>query len=139
MATDPEILRLCSLKAENYIYLQDLLGLESNSLTAQPSLPVSATTIVTPLLLPAWHRFLTRFPDSQFSAFILRGIANGFRVRFVESGSCQSNTRNMRSAYEHNNVVQEYLDHEASLGTAEEVVAVPHLQVNPLGVIPKKG
>ena len=50
----------------------------------------------------------------------------------------------MRSAYEHKQVVQEYLDREVSLGrvfplTATEVAAIPRLQVNPFGVIPKKG
>ena len=78
--TVTEILHLCNLRGENYIYLQDLLALESNSQSAHSYLPVRATAIVTPLLLPAWCRFLDGFPDCQFSAFILRGIADGFRV-----------------------------------------------------------
>lgn len=51
---------------------------------------------------------------------------------------------NMHSAYEHSEVVHQYLEREASLHrlfplTAEEAKAEPRIQISAFGVIPKQG
>ena len=65
------------------------------------------------------------------------GLASTVRGR-------QSTRRNMRSAYEHPDVVRKYLDREVQLQrlfplTTEEMLAESRMQISPFGVIPKRG
>ena len=124
--------------------MDDLLKLEVNSPAILPHLPARTLEIVTPLKVEAWHSHLCHFPDKRFAGFILRGIQEGFRIGFEVSRPYRSSNRNMKSAHEHPNAVQTYLDREASLRrifplTQEEARAEERIQISPFGVIPKRG
>jgi len=100
--------------------------------------------IPTPLSVATWQQLLANHPDEQFQRYIVEGIRLGFRIGFDSSHPTHSSRRNMKSAYEHPQVVQEYLDRELSLQRvlklqSDEAEAIQGLQLNPFGVIPKRG
>ena len=105
------------------------------------TVPAWLRRVATPLIWREWGRDLHDHPDPDFRAYILRGIADGFRVGFSRSSSRQLATSNMRSAIENAAVVREYLSKEISLGRIIgpiDIESVPTgTQISPLGVIPK--
>ena len=85
---------------------------------------------------------LRNYPDQLLVQFVLEGISKGFRIGFVAPPSSLNSARsNLHSAFEHPDVVTEYLSSEVSLG---QVVgpfpphAVPHVHVSRFRVIPKR-
>ena len=83
------------------------------------------------------------YPDQQFGQFLLRGIRDGFRIGARELGGRQSSKRNLQSAYEHPQIIRDYLAREESLGrihrlSPQDLSTLPLIQVNPFGVIPKR-
>ena len=71
--------------------------------------------IVTPLCGEAWARELRGHPDKDYAAFIVRGIQNGFKISFdYSSNSCASAGRNMASARQHPQPIQEYIEREVA-------------------------
>ena len=122
--------------------MPDLLCLDCR---CNPSpVPLWLQEVVSPLKLTAWTRELADHPDEEFRAYILSGIAQGFRIGYDYSlGSCKPATSNMRSACENSEVVQAYLDKEVALGRVVGPVKVqdspPGTQYSPIGVIPKSG
>ena len=139
-----EALQLCNVQQGHYFYMEDLLSMEINSSKAIYKLPARTMALNSPLQTTEWKSQLSTFSDPRFYHFILRGLSNGFRIGFNGSQACQPAKRNMRSAYEHPEVVQEYLDREMQFQrmfplTTEESTAEPQIQVSPFGVIPKRG
>ena len=71
----------------------------------------------------------------------MRGIAGGFRIGFnYQRFSCKPAHRNMKSAIESADVVEEYLFTEQAAGRVVGPLApenVPFVQISPFGVIPK--
>ena len=74
---------------------------------------------MSPLRLEAWEAGLAAHPDQQFVEYILRGLRQAFRISFnranLRANALVSATSNM--AIPHEEVVQDYLEREASLGT----------------------
>ena len=111
----------------------------------QPKLPLGALRVLTPLKVQSWSAFLAEHPDKDFVQNIIRGITNGFRIGFdytsIANQSLHSAKRNMQSAREHAQVIDEYLQDECS----KQRVAGPYssaevhgTHINRFGVIPKK-
>ena len=101
--------------------------------------PSSRSSSETPGCL---HRFLS-IPDIQFTQFLLRGIANGFRIGFRHGSQLKPAHRNLKSAYDQPQVISDYLKREVQLGRLQVVPtskgpAPPLLQVSRFGAIPKK-
>lgn len=94
----------------------------------------------TPLVHEAWERELSTHPDAAFAAYIVRGISEGFRIGFSRDHNCRSSLANMFIPQP--NLVTEYLDREVALGRmfflSEESRQLRRLQINPIGLIPKK-
>ena len=91
------------------------------------SCPPLLSQIVTPLQWQAWEGALRSYPDKQFARLIVDGLQEGFRIGYnYDSNGPKSNTRNMHSAYEHPEVVSEYLSQEIS--KAVSLAHSPHLQ-----------
>ena len=148
LGLDVTLLSLCNVVKSRYVYMQDLAQLQQAN-----KLPVSTTLspvqqrlgyISSPLAVSSWQRLLAAHPDEQFRKFIIEGIQQGFHIGFDTSHLTYSSRRNMKSAYEHQQVVQEYLDREVLLHRmfqfqTDEAQSLPGLQLNPLGVIPKRG
>jgi len=73
------------------------------------------------------------------SSSIFQGIALGFRVGFDGTGLL-SVYRNLQSALDHPEVVDNYLYHELSLGRTSSPYSpsvCPEVHINRFGVIPK--
>ena len=120
-----------------------LLALDACRPTQATSTPRLTSAITTPLKGCEWEEALADHPDYQFCAYITQGIVEGFRIGFNrQSGPgprpCH---RNMRSAYEHPEVVSEYLARECQANRVLGPFAsspIQQLQVSSFGVIPKR-
>ena len=132
------LLRLSNLHAGCYHYMEDLLALEQARQTQAPAHSIGRAA--SPLHSQAWEAGLSTYPDQQFAQFLLRGIRDGFRIGAREHGRHQSSKRNLQSAYEHPQIIRDYLAREERLGRIhrQELSTLPQLQVNPFGVIPKR-
>ena len=95
---------------------------------------------MTPLQVEAWEAGLAAHPDRQFAEYILRGLRQGFRIGFDRAKTLVAATSNM--AIPHEDVVQNYLEREVSLGrmhcVREAAKGQLQVQISPLGMIPKK-
>ena len=95
--------------------------------------------IVTPLRVEEWRASLYSHPDGDFCSYIIRGIANGFRIGFDHQG-CQNPAKsNMLSALQNPGVVDNYLRAEIEEGRVlGPVTQVSGVHINRFGVIPKQ-
>ena len=104
--------------------------------------PPEATAITTPLDLTQWKNSLSEHPNTPLVHFFISGISQGFRLGFNNpSSSLKSARKNMISANEHPEVVDEYLAAEiAQSRVAGPFVklATPRAHISRFGVIPKK-
>ena len=103
--------------------------------------PPQLLPVITPLQWMTWAKVLESHPDRDFSAYIVEGLRDGFRLGFnYASHTCTSAKRNMLSALQHPEVIDEYLKEETRLGRvigpldAQEVEGI---QISRFGVIPK--
>lgn len=125
--------------------LAQLQGVPSRPLSASRSPLLQRVSLISlPLHVAAWQELLANHPDEHFQRFIVDGIHQGFHIGFNPSQPKRSSIKNMKSAYEHPMVVQKYLDREVSLQRmfkikVEEAETLQGLQLNPFGVIPKRG
>ena len=124
---------------QQYQYTADLLSLDF----CRPESTVDSeklSVVSTPLQLSIWEDSLRFHPDRAFARYILRGIREGFRVGFDRRSPLKSAARNLQSAQEHPEVIQQYLEKECSLGcmlgpfTKEELSSLPLCHVNRFGV-----
>ena len=86
---------------------------------------------------------LRSIPDKAFTQFLLRGITQGFRIGVAKGHTFKPAKRNLKAAYDHPQVVAEYIDREVRLGRLSKLpldlaLAPPLLQISPFGIIPKK-
>ena len=135
---EPTLLSLSNLHAGQYSYTADLLSLET---VAPASLSPDPRCVASPLNVLAWQEGLASYPDKAFAAFLLQGIADGFRIGVPADFQGRPAHRNLQSAYDHQ---QDYLDREESLGRIQHLPPLadparePRLQISPFGVIPNK-
>lgn len=106
-----------------------------------PKVPPDACHITTPLIVTAWRQLLLSHPHRDMVHFFLTGLSQGFRLGYCQAGSTlKSAKRNMHSALQHPEVVDQYLLAEM---VEHRVVgpypksAVPEAHVSRFGVIPK--
>ena len=99
-----------------YKYTADLCALEGVAKLLRPSHQVDPRLhpVTTTLKVNEWARLLTNHPDTAFVDYILAGI--GFRIGYKSRNKLSSASRNMRSALEHPQAVQKYLDAEVHAG-----------------------
>ena len=99
------------------------------------------SVIATPLCQQEWERSLARHPDSAFARYICSGLKDGFRVGYSRNYPLKSTNRNMESATQHPEVVEEYLHKECALnrmlGPFPCTDHLPRLHISRFGVIPK--
>ena len=101
--------------------------------------------MITPLRKQAWGQELAEHPDRWFVNYILTGIEHGFRIGFGgRSEVLHCGTRNMVSAEEHSQVVDEYIATEMALHCLVRIDTLgvqraDRVHCSPFGVIPKKG
>ena len=87
-------------------------------------------------------KYLSSHPDSRFTQYIVQGIKEGFRIGFnYQTHHCFPAKSNLLSARQHPEVIRDYLLRECSIGRVVGPLnshLIPFLQVNRLGVVPKK-
>ena len=131
------MLTISNLHGNRYHYTGDLLALEG----VAPPPPAAYGRAISSLHLSAWQTGLATFPDRVFAAYLLRGIEYGFRIGVPAEFKGRHAKRNLRSAYDHGAIVQEYLKREETLGRIKQVPPAEQgkrFQISPFGVIPKK-
>ena len=124
-----------------YMYTRGLLVLASRKSKVQLyNIPVELREVHTPLVIEEWEKSLRRHPDREFCAYLLWGMAEGFRVGFQYTHSCTAVRFNMKSASECPEVVDDHLRREGEAGRAIGPVnakSLPPVQVRRFRVIPK--
>jgi len=83
------------------------------------------------------HRLYTK----DCTRYILSGIENGFCIGLATSQLLKSATKNMLCAYQHANIVDEYLYKEVEAGNILGLfptLLAAQIHINWIGVIPKK-
>ena len=122
-------------------YMSNLLQLDSRGKQESGSVYSRLAPLATPLILPAWQRKLSKHPDKEFTAYVLNGIEQGFRIGVEVDKQFQSARRNMQSAGKNQQVIDEYIEKEVTkgniLGPFSKAIA-PKVHINRFGVIPQK-
>ena len=98
-------------------------------------------TVSTPLQISAWTKLLQNHPDSCYVDYLLQGIQNGFHIGFDRSRVLRSAKSNMKSAKDHPEVVQDYLQAECTEGRVLgplNPLEWPYVHISKFGVIPKR-
>ena len=124
-----------------YIYTKDLLELEHTLQKEQPSIvDPRLAGVHTSLHLAAWSKKLRQHPDKDFSNYILRGIENGFYIGIDPAVSLKPATRNMQSASQHPDIIDDYLQNELLQEQIRGPFSphyAPSVHINHFGVISK--
>lgn len=128
---------------EKYPYMAQLKALDACHPLKCTPVCTELKRIVSPLQVEVWEQELSNHPDQQFAAYIIAGIRYGFRIGYNRlSGKLRDGAKNMISALEHPEVVDEYLDKELSLNRMSKVpsdsLSRSQFHISPFGVIPKK-
>lgn len=66
------------------------------------------TELSTPLILTAWIQMLRKYPDQDYAQYILHGIEHGFQIGVRESAPFKPAKRNMQSAKENPEIIDDY-------------------------------
>ena len=88
--------------------------------------------------LEDWCEALRDHPDRDFVAYILSGIAAGFKIGVEREVRMLRARRNLPSTKAHAEVVEAYLEKEVAVGRIKRVLDEPIIHISPFGVIPKK-
>lgn len=93
-----------------------------------------------PILLSGLEFWLGRYPDREAARFLWEGFVSGFSLPIAES-MVVSSPRNLKSARDFPQVVQQKVEAEVRLGRMCGPFATPPLPdlcISPIGVVPKK-
>ena len=81
-------------------------------------------------------------PDRRYASYVTAGLREGFRIGFsYKKSKVKKASQNMQSAYEHPEVVSDYLQKECKEGRVVgplNPVDFPEVRISRFGVIPKK-
>ena len=123
----------------HYIYIDHLLCLAGRRPSHPIDLPQHLWPVNTPLNPRAWASHLQSHPDRAYVDYIVQGIHHGFRLGFAYGAvKLRSASRNMRSAEENPEVVEQYLAKECGLGRVVGPLEPDvRIHVSRFGVIPK--
>ncbi|XP_065918904.1 uncharacterized protein [Dysidea avara] len=104
--------------------------------------PPEATRISTPLVPERWRSHLVPYPDKKLTYFFISGITSGFRLGCkTPLRTLKSSRKNLVSAFEHPEVVDEYLANELKesriVGPFKKY-SIRNAHISRFGVIPKK-
>ena len=122
-----------------YVHTQDLLQLDSHYL----NIPVCwCTKGPSPLCLDRLQWFLSCYPDTQFSSYLVhvRGLSSGFHLGFSRASMLQAVYCNHPSSTQH---PQTIMEHSSSKEEAGRIVGplppstVSRIQISPLGLAPR--
>ena len=126
-----------------YRYINELRSLAACRPCHPINLPGNLGEIATPLRVQAWEQGLKNVPDKQFVQYILSGLKQGFRIGFnFATNPLADGSKNLVSALEHPEVIDEYLSQEKWLHhmvvILSSFMSSILCHINPFGVIRKK-
>ena len=122
-------------------YTRDLLHLEQCVPSVAEVITSPLAMVNSPLRVEKWEAALLSHPDGAFVSYLIRGMTWGFRIgvdRHIQR--CKPCRKNMMSANQYPQVVEEYLASELKAGRVVgplDLQKYPQVQVSPFGVIPK--
>ena len=124
------------------MYMDDLRKMSQLGPQRDRVLPACMNRIATPLQWQGWAMELRCHPDREYVEFVVDGIHHGFRIGYNHSAhSCISAPRNMVSAGQHPQPIQQYLEKELEAGRIIGPLVADSLKVgihiSRFGVIPK--
>ena len=121
-----------------YRYMQDLHQL---SATSSSSPPAVWPKYQSPIRLEELAPLLASHPDQSFAAFIVGGLANGFRIGYsLNRSHLRSRTINHPSAFANEQVIDDRITAEVAAGRLLGPVPPQLAQcvhTSPLGLVPK--
>ena len=128
-----------------YRYMHDLLELQSCSPQCGMMVAEELKIVDSPLRchLPDWTAMFRSHPDQQFQHYILMWIAEGFRIGFNRSSPLSRAARNIPSASDHPQEVEEYIRKEVRAANfvgplpSTILLNVHPLHISRIGVVPK--
>ena len=149
LSEETNVFRLARTRNGQYIWTQDLVGLQRpKGFHFNVLKKVAEAQFTFPLQSKVdwWVAGLESHPDRLFVAYIVEGLLHGFRTGFVDEDRRIINHQrgqvdNLPATKDHKDVVDAYLQKECHLGRVMEVKVEPswgEIHVSPIGVIPKK-
>ena len=97
-----------------YIYTNNLLRLENTAKSgSSATVDPYHTGVTTSLCIDSW-KHLQHYPDQDFTGCILRGIQFGFHIGVESPVSLTSAFKNISTAHQHAEVINEYIQKEVS-------------------------
>ncbi len=125
-----------------YPYKDHLLEIDRCWLECPVVLPQYLSQVVTPLRWAQWDQELAAHPDQQFRRYVVDGVRSGFRVGCTKEPSRSSKRplKNMPSALDRPEVIDDYLAEECSLGRVVgplDPSVVPQVYSNCFGSFPR--
>ena len=132
---------LCAVRGI-YMYMAHLRAIDGKRLVG----PAAAwpdiqgwSQIMTPMVASKWERLLASHPDDAYSAYLMRGLRDSFRIGFgYGSTRCRSAVSNMQSAGERPSMIDTFLATklavERVLGLVDPGLA-GSIQVNRFGLV----
>ena len=132
----------CSCPPGAFRYSDDLLRLEATKPVTAKVGPAGLALVRSPLRerIMEWEARLAGHPDHAFAGYVLHRIRGGFHIGFDRSRPLSPAARNMPSAGEHEEAVEQYIRREVTAGHILGPVAkdvVPRIHVSRLGAVPK--
>ena len=110
--------------AGKYIYMADLCKISAMKPLAESVVPQALGMIATPLIIGAWR---VEHPDREFVAWPIDGMEQGFRIGYDYSrGGGGRAGKNMRSALEHPQPVDQYVQGEIAADRIVRLRDVDH-------------
>ena len=140
---EPTQTEIANTKEGKYVYMEDLLALDTCCPTRPPPIDLSLVSSSLPLLVGTWRGYMVNHPNSRFVEYILHRLSEGFRIGFDRIHWTYPSGRNMKSAGVNKSVVSGYIAEEMQRRRLLRFpVSLPWLEcvhLSPFGVIPKKG
>ena len=127
------------MKENQYLYIDDLLALDSCRGNKDSVYPIISYEIQTSLHWRTWEAQLTNHPDPVFTNYIMAGIRTGFKIGFHRSQPLVRANCNLHCPRPV--LVSDYLSHEVDLGRMWKCpfgVFPKGIHTSPIGLIPKK-
>ena len=124
-----------------YMYTEDLLKLSCGGHCRPAGVAPCLRVISTPLNIAQWRLRLQNHPDHDFSHWLLDGIEGGFHIGMQEGSQLRPAERNMQSARDHPQIIEDYIQTETAQGRIlgpYSPSSMTGIHTNRFGVIPKK-
>ena len=123
-----------------YFGMSDHRAIDACRPAHTPVIPAELGVVKSPLRASEWEEVLGSHPDREFARYIVTGIREGFRIGYDYGQQLgRKRARNMRSASEHPEPIDNYVQTESREGRLIRAPdrAATQIAISRVGVIPK--